>query len=321
MLIDEITIKVKAGNGGNGASTFHSTRWQPKGGPDGGNGGNGGSIYFVGINDITSLSQFRYKKEIRAENGIDGKNRKMYGKNASPLIVKVPIGTEITDIHSDTAISVNDEDTKHLIVKGGTGGRGNTEFKSATNQTPTYAEKGEIGEEKTLHLVLKIIADVGLIGLPNAGKSSLLSSITNAHPKIADYPFTTLEPNLGAMSKLIIADIPGLIEGASKGKGLGTSFLKHIQKTKILLHCIDPTSDDIVKDYKTIRKELKDFAKELFEKREMIVVTKADLVDEKRTKEVEKKLKMSNKNLIFTSIFNDQLLSKLKDKIFDLVKV
>src|SRR3989344_353744 len=188
MLIDDVIVRIKAGDGGNGASTFHSTRREPKGGPDGGNGGNGGSIYFVGVNDITALSQFQYKKKIIAENGVNGKSKKMFGKNAEDLVITVPLGTQVIDVATNDTFEIDNTTTKFFI------------------------------------------ADVGIIGLPNAGKSSLLAAITNANPKIAPYPFTTLEPNLGVMQKLLIADIPGLIEGASKGKGLGINFLKHVQK-------------------------------------------------------------------------------------------
>lgn len=317
MLIDEVKIYVKAGNGGNGASSFHRTRREPKGGPDGGNGGNGGSIYFVGVNDITALSYFQYKKKLIADNGTDGKSKKLFGKNAEDLVIPVPIGTQVTDIDNNESFEVNDTITKFFIASGGIGGRGNDEFKSATNQSPRFAERGTQGQSRNLHLVLKIIADVGLIGLPNAGKSSLLSVLTNASPKIADYPFTTLEPNLGIMNKFVIADIPGLIEGASEGKGLGIGFLKHVQKTKILLHCTDPTANDPVLNYKVIRKELEDYDKELSKKPELLVITKSDLLDEDEKTQIKSKLGELNKEVFFVSIIDNELISNLKKQIID----
>lgn len=319
MLVDDVIISVKAGDGGNGAATFHRTKREPRGGPDGGNGGNGGSVYFLGVNDITALSLFQYKKKLLADNGVAGRSKKLFGKNAEDLIIPVPLGTQVTDTDTNESFEVNDTTTKFFIAQGGVGGRGNDEFKSATNQSPTYAERGTQGQARNLHLVLKIIADVGLIGLPNAGKSSLLSVLTNANPKIADYPFTTLEPNLGVMGGLVVADIPGLIEGASAGKGLGISFLKHVQKTKVLLHCVDPTAEDTVLNYKTIRNELKTYDAELFAKPELLVITKDDLLDKKERVEAKKKLTKLNKNIVFASVIEDELLSDLKAKIVELV--
>lgn len=236
MLIDNVTIQIKAGDGGDGASTFLRNGLTARGGPDGGNGGNGGNVYFQGSNNIRDLKEFRYKKKIQAEDGTPGRNQKMFGKNAPQLTVLVPLGTQITDETAGIVYEITDTTSPYLIALGGLGGRGNVEFKSATNQAPTFAEEGTKGEEKTLHLELKLIADIGLIGLPNAGKSSLLAVLTHANPKVGDYPFTTLEPNIGMLDTYALADIPGLIEGASHGKGLGIAFLKHIEKTKIIVH-------------------------------------------------------------------------------------
>lgn len=247
MLVDNITLQIKAGNGGDGAATFLSNAQKVKGGPDGGNGGNGGNIYFQGSNNINDLRQFRFQKKMRADDGVAGKRRNLFGKNAPHMTVYLPMGTQITDTVSGAVLEITDTTTPILLAQGGKGGRGNNAFKSATNQAPKYAEKGTQGEEKTLLLELRLIADIGLIGLPNAGKSSLLASLTNATPKIANFPFTTLEPNIGMMGIYALADIPGLIEGASKGRGLGVSFLKHIEKTKVLAHCIDATAQDAKK--------------------------------------------------------------------------
>lgn len=312
MLIDEVTILVKGGNGGNGSASLKRNAQTAKGGPDGGNGGNGGDVYMQGINDITALSEFAYKKKILAEEGIKGGKQNLYGRNGKDSITYLPLGTKVTNLATNESFEILDLSTKILIAKGGTGGRGNNEFKSATNQTPMYAEKGGQGEEKKLLLELKLIADIGLIGLPNSGKSSLLSVLTRAHPKIGNYAFTTLEPNLGVMEKLVIADIPGLIEGASKGKGLGIKFLKHTEKTKVLLHCIDGQSENVLKDYKTVRNELLEYSNELNNKNELILLTKADLLSEKEINLKVKQLKKANKEITVVSIYDEESLNSLK---------
>jgi GTP-binding protein len=327
MLIDEATITVKAGNGGNGSASFKRNAQTARGGPDGGNGGNGGNLYFQGIDDITALTEFRYKKELRAEDGVSGGRQNLYGRNGKDLIVFVPLGTLVKNLQSNEVFEITDKNEKIMIAKGGKGGRGNNEFKTATNQAPHYAEKGEPGEQKRLFLELKLIADIGLIGLPNAGKSSLLSVLTNAHPKIGDYPFTTLEPNLGVMSTtlsgkskrigLIIDDIPGLIEGASQGKGLGDKFLRHVEKTKVLVHCLDSLSGNIKIDYQTVRKELEQYSPQLLEKNELLVLTKSDLVDEATIKKNRKVAEKLNANTIVMSIYSDQDLEQLKAKILE----
>nr|MBI5455609.1 GTPase ObgE [Candidatus Levybacteria bacterium] len=318
MLIDEAKIIVKAGKGGNGASSFKRNAQTAKGGPDGGNGGNGGNVYFCGINDITALSEFTYKKKISAEDGIKGGKQNLYGRNGKDTVVFLPIGTFVTDLDTNKTFEILNTQDKILIVKGGKGGRGNNEFKSATQQTPYYAEKGLPGEEKKLLLVLKLIADIGLIGLPNSGKSSLLSVLTRAHPKIGDYPFTTLEPNLGVLSSIVIADIPGLIEGASDGKGLGIKFLKHIEKTKVLVHCIDIQSQDLPKDYEIVRKELIQYDNKLNEKTEIILLTKSDLLSKKEVNQKLKVAKKLNYNSFTMSIYNDKELSSLTELLINI---
>lgn len=315
MLTDDITITVKAGNGGDGKVSLKRNAQTAKGGPDGGNGGDGGNVYVQGVNDITALDQFRYKKVLTAESGIPGGRNNLYGRRGEDLTLYFPLGTTITD-ENNASIEINDTTTRILIAKGGGGGRGNNEFKSALNQTPRYAEKGERGVEKILHLSLRLIADIGLIGLPNAGKSSLLQVLTNAKPKIGNYPFTTLEPNLGVFSienkNLVLADIPGLIEGASTGKGLGITFLKHIEKTKLLLHCIDSASDNILADFETVREEFKKYSTSLLEKQTIILLTKTDLISKE---EVYKKKKLfSSKKLktLCVSIYDESSLEELK---------
>jgi GTP-binding protein len=318
MLIDEATITVKAGNGGKGAATFKRNAQTAKGGPDGGNGGNGGDVYAQGIDDIMALMEFRYKKSIRGEDGVNGGKQNLYGRNGKELTVFFPVGTFITDQNTKEVIEITDTTTKIMLAKGGKGGRGNNEFKTATNQTPYYAEKGEEGENKRFFLELKLIADVGLIGLPNSGKSSLLDALTNAHPKIGDYPFTTLEPNLGVLNGLIIADIPGLIEGASHGRGLCEKFLRHVEKTKVLIHCLDCLSNNPEKDYETVRNELKEYKSDLTVKNELLVLTKSDLVDQGYIKQLVKIANRLNKNNLVVSIYDDKSLEKLQAKIIAL---
>jgi GTP-binding protein len=320
MLVDNIGLIIKAGNGGDGAATFLRNEMTAKGGPDGGNGGNGGSIYFRGSTNIDDLREFRYKKNITAENGVPGKNKKLFGKNAEHSTIYLPLGTRVTDTATNKIIEITDTVTPILAARGGKGGKGNVEFKSATNQTPRYAEKGTVGETKKLFLELRIIADVGLIGLPNAGKSSLLSVLTNATPKIGNYPFTTLEPNIGVLNKHAIADIPGLIEGASKGKGLGVEFLKHIEKTKVLVHCIDSSSQDVLKDYLTIRNEFKQYNSTLLDKAEIILLTKTDLADKEQIKKNVKILKREKKPILTASIYDPESLKTLKSALEKLLK-
>lgn len=312
MLVDDINLTVKAGDGGNGAVTFRRDARTARGGPDGGNGGNGGNIYVLGSTNINDLREFRYKKTVVAENGKNGSRHNGFGKNALHKTILMPPGTEITDLETGSHI-VNIENTKTpiLLVHGGTGGRGNVAFKSSVNRTPRFAEEGTKGEERIIHLELRFIADIGLIGFPNAGKSSLLRMITNATPKIGDYPFTTLEPNIGMFGKFPIADTPGLIEGASSGKGLGIKFLKHIEKTKILVHCIDSTVVDSMKAYTIIRKEFEQFNPILLNKPEIIFLTKTDLIDEKKEKDVTSLFIKLRKKVLGGSIYKPETIAQL----------
>ncbi len=320
MLIDTVTITLKAGKGGDGSVHFYRSGHNPKGGPDGGNGGKGGDIYITATHNVSDLSEFTYKKEIKAFDGTDGKGKKMHGKNGDDVTIKIPLGTTITDLTTGKVIELIHENKPFRIAKGGAGGRGNDEFKSATNRQPQYAELGRPGEEKEVKLVLKLIAHIGLIGKPNAGKSSLLAALTNAEPKIGAYPFTTIEPNLGVLQasknmterKYIIADIPGLIEGAHTGRGLGIKFLQHIEKTQLLVHCIDITEPDPVEAYRTIREEFEEYNNGiLLEKEEIIVLTKTDLV---QTNVYDKKistLKKIGKQIYTVSTYDQESLSIL----------
>ncbi len=311
MLVDSVTITVRAGNGGTGVVTFLRNSMTAKGGPNGGNGGNGGSIFFRGSTHINDLQPFRYKKKIVAEDGVAGRAKNMFGANAPDTIVELPLGTTVTETKSGRTYSIDDTVTIIKIARGGHGGRGNKEFATATNRTPMYAEPGTDGEEKEIHLNLRLIARVGLIGLPNAGKSSLLAQLTNARPAIGNYPFTTLSPNIGMMGKYAIADIPGLIEGASTGKGLGITFLKHIEKTKILVHCIDASAPDPEKAYETVRQEFRQYSAELLEKPEIIVLTKTDLADPETVASYQKIFTKMKKEVLTASIYNPESIEKL----------
>jgi GTP-binding protein len=319
MLVDNIKLVVKAGNGGNGSVHLLRNAQTRKGGPDGGNGGSGGNVYFVGSTDITDLREFRYTKKIIAKNGGDGMRQKMNGRKALDVTTLMPLGTKVTDITTGNFIEITQKDKPILICEGGFGGRGNVNFKSATNQTPRTAENGGPGQVRELLLELRLIAEIGLIGLPNAGKSSLLTVLTHAHPAVAAYPFTTLDPTIGMLDTHPIADIPGLIEGASRGKGLGIDFLRHIEKTKILLHCIDVTGQDLLQAYTTIREEFKQFNPALLDKPEYILLTKIDLSDEMSIEKAKKLFLKENKKVFTCSIYDPKSIETLKITLVDLL--
>lgn len=298
MFTDYVKITAKAGNGGNGAISFRHEKYVAAGGPDGGDGGKGGDIYFVVDQDANTLIDFRYKKKFKAENGNNGEGARRFGKSGEDLYIKVPIGTIIKDAKTERVLAdLSEKNQKALILHGGRGGKGNSNFATATRQAPRFAQDGEDGEEKELILELKLLADVGLIGFPNVGKSTLLSIVTDAKPKIADYHFTTLDPNLGVVKKeygesFVIADIPGIIEGASEGIGLGTQFLRHIERTRLLLHVIDVSGSEgrnPVEDFYTINNELKKYSQKLSERKQIIVANKIDsMQDESLYKNLEK---------------------------------
>ena len=274
MLIDEVRIKIKGGDGGDGNVSFYNDAFRPKGGPDGGIGGDGGSVYFEAVSDISKLNQFRHTKVYEAQRGEKGGKNNCTGKNGEDLIIQVPVGTLAT-YDNGTSVELTEVGQKVLMAKGGSGGRGNFCFKSSTNQTPTQRELGYKCQVKSLFLQLKLIAQIGLVGLPNAGKTSLLNELTPANARVANYAFTTLEPNLGVTKwGSIIADIPGLIEGAAEGKGLGVKFLKHVERTSILVHCVSAESLNPLEDYKTVRQELSNYSSKLANKPEIIVLTK-----------------------------------------------
>lgn len=302
--LDEAKIYLKAGNGGDGACSFRREKFIEFGGPNGGNGGKGADIIFEAVANLNTLIDFRYQQHFKAERGENGGSRSCTGASANDMIIKVPVGTQIV---ADDGISVladlTEEGQRYVAARGGMGGRGNESYKSSTNQAPRQADKGELGEELWVWLRLKIIADVGLLGLPNAGKSTFLSVVSRARPKIADYPFTTLYPHLGVAKvdgkEVLIADIPGLIEGASEGAGLGTRFLKHVERCKVLIHLIDGTAEDVVVPYKTIRKELKKYSPTLAEKPEVIGLNKIDALTADEVETKLKQLKKASKKSVF----------------------
>lgn len=295
MFIDYAKIYIKAGDGGNGAVAFRREKYVPKGGPAGGNGGNGGSVIFRTDTNLTTLLDFQYKRKYLAEDGDPGGSSLKDGKGGKDIVIRVPVGTIIKDEETDEVIfDLDSPDKEFIAVKGGKGGRGNSNFATPTHQTPRFAEDGRPGPEKFVVLELKLIADVGLVGFPNAGKSTLISVISDAKPKIADYPFTTLEPNLGIVrykdfKSITVADIPGIIEGAHLGKGLGLKFLRHIERTKILLLMIDVSSEDYKKDYKTLIAELSQYSKVLSRKKKILAFTKADLIEPVELKKITKR--------------------------------
>ncbi len=319
MLIDDVTIQIGAGDGGRGASTFNKNMMSL--GPAGGSGGNGGSVYFEGIADIDGLRQFRTQKTFNAMRGEDGRGQFMDGHTGQDLVLKVPVGTVIHNLDSDTKVEIVTIGERVLAAKGGHGGKGNFLFRSPRNTSPRRFQFGLPGEKFKMHLELKLIADVGFVGLPNIGKSSLLNELTKANSKVANYQFTTLEPNLGAYYELILADIPGLIEGASSGKGLGIKFLRHVERTKILFHFISSESEHPDKDYRIIRSELRKYNPKLARKPQYVFLTKTDLVKPDDLKKKVSILRKKGLKVTPISIYDwdsiekvKQILNQIKDK-------
>jgi GTP-binding protein len=293
--LDEAKIYLKSGDGGNGVVSFRREKYIEYGGPDGGDGGRGADLVIECVAGLNTLIDFRYKQHFKAPRGVDGAGKNRSGLSGKPLVVKVPPGTQILDEDKESVLlDMTEVGQREVFLKGGNGGFGNARFKSSTNQAPRHANPGLEGEERWVWLRLKLIADAGLVGLPNAGKSTFLSACTRAHPKIADYPFTTLHPNLGVASvenrTFVLADIPGLIEGASEGAGLGTRFLGHIERCGVLLHLVDGTQENVAEAYKTIRGELEAYGANLDEKQEIVALNKADALDDETITERRKEL-------------------------------
>ena len=320
--LDQAKIYIKAGNGGSGSSSFRREKYVEFGGPDGGDGGNGGSVILESERNLNTLVDFRYRQHFKAENGRSGSKKNKTGAGGENLILKVPIGTQIYEEDNNTLIyDLTKNNERFVVATGGEGGLGNTRFKSSTNRAPRKKTSGKQGEEFWIWLQLKVIADAGIIGLPNAGKSSLLSKCTRAKPKIANYPFTTINPNLGVLNlnhkEIILADIPGLIEGSHKGVGLGDKFLRHIERCKVLIHLIDISEKDIIGNYLKIRNELSKYDKKILKKTEIVVFNKSDLIDmnsiNEKLKNFKKRIK---KSFEVTSLISNKNFGKVKEIIY-----
>lgn len=311
MLIDEAIIKIASGRGGRGGVSFRKVKMAL--GPNGGNGGKGGDVIFKATENINALDQFRRKKEFIAEDGHPGAGDFVDGADAKDLILLIPTGTVIRNLTNETQSEIEKIGQEIILARGGNGGKGNFKFRSSTNTSPKEFQPGLAGEKFSIKLELKLIADVGFVGLPNAGKSTLLNALTNTKAKTANYPFTTLEPNLGAYFELILADIPGLIEGASGGKGLGYKFLRHIERTKTIFHFLSSESDDITRDYEIIKKELELYNPELIKKTEYLLLTKTDAVNEKTLKTLLTAAKKLNKNVFPISAYDEKSLEPVKN--------
>ena len=330
--IDELYFHAQAGKGGDGVVRWRQEKFVPKGGPAGGDGGRGGDFYIRAIRDIQALSRYKAKKSFKASRGEDGGNKSLHGKSGEDFVLDLPLGSIVTNTETDEEWRLENEGDKFMILKGGYGGFGNEHFKSSTNTTPRESRPGMEGESGNFKVELELFADLGLVGLPNAGKSSLLNALTNASAKVGDYPFTTLDPNLGDFFGFIIADIPGLIEGASEGKGLGTKFLRHIKRTKMLAHLVSFENPNMMKSYKEIRKELKKYGQGLDEKEEIIILTKTDVINDKKL--IAKKVaefsalggsasggKKSKKKKVFVlSLFDDKMIKQLKEELIKILK-
>lgn len=315
MFVDEMTISARAGHGGNGVVRWLREWGRPWGGPAGGDGGKGGDVYVRAVRDLGLLARYRGAKEFNAENGGVGESRSRHGKNGDDLIIEVPIGSIVTDTQRGDRYELREEGQTERILKGGMGGLGNEYFKSSTNRSPEESTKGKPGEEGVFDIELELVADAGFIGLPNAGKSSLLNALTEASSKVGAYPFTTLEPHLGTFYGFVLADIPGLIEGASEGKGLGHKFLRHVRRTRLLVHCVSAEHEDVVSAYRTVRAELAKFDEKALQKREIVLLTKNDIVSKEELTEKRNLLKGLNEAVFDVSVIDDASLKNWSDTL------
>lgn len=315
MFVDELTIYAEAGRGGDGVERWLREQHRPLGGPAGGNGGAGGDVYIRAVRNINQLAKYTGTKSFRAESGESGHGKSRHGKHGEDLVIDLPIGSSVVREDTGDTYELLTEGETIRILKGGHGGLGNETFKSSTNRSPTDTTKGKPGEKSTLTITLSLVVDVGIIGLPNAGKSTLINALTNAQSRVGDYPFTTISPHLGDLYGFILADIPGLIEGASSGKGLGHTFLRHVQKTKMLLHCVALTDEDPRKSYETIRRELEAFDPELCKRTEWVVLTKADCVTPENAAGIADQFKKAGMQVLVVSYLDDAALKELSDAL------
>jgi len=321
MFVDELKIKIFAGKGGDGVVRWRHEKSKEFSGPSGGNGGRGGDVYVEAVRDIGLLSKYKNKKEFMAENGEDGMKNSKSGRDGNDLVINFPVGSVIKNLETGKEFFLEKPEQKFLILKGGRGGLGNEHFKSSKNTRPEESTPGVSGEEAEFSIELELIVDAGIIGLPNAGKSSLLNSLTKSRAKVGDFPFTTIEPNLGDFQGLILADIPGLIEGASEGKGLGDKFLRHIKRTKALIHCISAENENIEESYKIVRKELENYDQEMISKKEIVVITKSDLLDGTKKEEILKQVSDSlGRDVFSVTVLDDASIKDLGLKIISILE-
>ena len=314
--VDEITIRLKAGKGGDGVVRWLHLKGKEFSGPAGGNGGNGGDVVARAVRDLMVLDRYKNGQTYKAENGEEGRNKNEYGANGEDLILEVPVGSVLTNKKTDEVFDLSEEGQEAIILKGGRGGLGNRHFRSSTNVRPRESTPGKLGGEANFYIEVRLVVDVGIIGLPSAGKSSLLNALTGANSKVGEYHFTTLEPHLGMLYGNVLADIPGLIRGAHEGKGLGDKFLRHIRRTKTLLHCVSLESENVVEDYETIRAELVNYDEELAEKKELVVLTKSDTVSPEVLEAKRGELaKHVGEDVLAVSIIDDDLLKSLSDTL------
>lgn len=315
MFIDELTIYAKAGNGGDGVVRWRHEKFRPKAGPAGGNGGNGGDVYVRAVKDLNRLSKYTGHKSFSAESGEPGTNQSRHGSNGEDFYIDIPVGSKVTDLARKRHFELTEVGQTQKILKGGSGGLGNEYFKSSTNRSPEESTDGKAGEDGDFLVEVALMVDVGLVGMPNAGKSTLLNSLTNAQSRIGAYPFTTVEPHLGDMFGIIIADIPGLIAGAASGKGLGHKFLRHVSRTKMLLHLVSLENEDPENTYQTIHEELKEFDEELLQKEEWIILTKKDLVEQAYIEEAKQSLEKTGNRVFVLSANDEESVKKLRDSL------
>jgi GTPase len=315
MFVDTLTLQIKAGDGGDGVTRWSHEKFKPMAGPSGGNGGRGGDVFLRAVRDVNLLAKYTGDKSFAAEDGQPGGNASCYGKNGQDLVVDVPVGSIVTDVERERVYELLEEGQLLKILKGGSGGIGNEQFKTPTNRSPEESTPGRDGEAGEFYVALSLVVDVGLVGMPNAGKSTMLNNFTNAHAKVGAYPFTTIEPHLGDLFGFTIADIPGLISGAASGKGLGHTFLRHVSRTKMILHLVSLETEDALERYYTIREELSAYAKDLVEKEEWIILTKKDLVKQEYLDSVQKEFDKTGNRVFVLSAETGEGVKELRDTL------